>query len=71
MRELKRTVETYIVNSEQDALDFIQEIKDSQSEDGYLLTKCESAYKTRKQKGEIVDEWYEVKFQKDYIEVSK
>ena len=66
MRLLKRLVETYKVGTEQDALDFIQEVKDKQGEGSYMLTKCESSYKTKKSKGEIIEDWYEVKFQKDY-----
>lgn len=66
MRQIKRVVETFVVKNEQEALDFIQETKDKQNEEGFSLTKCESTYKTKKAKGEIIDDWYEVKFQKDY-----
>lgn len=66
MRQLVRTTDVYKVDTEAEAVSLIQECKDNQGTEGYELTKYESKYRTKKAKGEIVEEWYQVTLQKDF-----
>ena len=54
-------VENYRVDTEQEAINMIQEAKDSNQ---YALPKYGSQYKERKQKGEIVDAYWKVSLTK-------
>jgi hypothetical protein len=56
------------VETEAQAIQAIEEQKAKQNEGGYKLTKSGYTYRTKKQKGEIVDEWYLVSVQRDYDE---
>ena len=47
--------ETYRVDTEAEAAKIIEEAKADRS---YVLSKYSSVKKERKQKGEIIDEWY-------------
>lgn len=66
MKQLIRTTDFFKVDTEPEAVQLIQEYKDNQSNEGYDLTKYESKYRTKKAKGEIVEEWYQVTLQKDF-----
>lgn len=55
MKYLLNVVETYRVDTEQEANQLIEEAK----ADGNLI-KYSCNHKERKQKGELVDEWYAV-----------
>lgn len=66
MKELKRVTEVYRVDTEPEAVQLIEEFKAAAGEGGYDVTKYESKYRNKKQKGEIVDEFYMVTIQKDY-----
>ena len=57
MRTLLKTVDTYRVGDEEEAMALIEEFKDNQAVEGYTLTKSSYALKTKKSKGEIVDSW--------------
>jgi hypothetical protein len=60
---LIKTVETYRCDTETEAKDFIE----SQRHSGiYILEKHSSEIKSRKEKGEIVDEWYRVSVTKSF-----
>jgi len=54
-------VENYRVDTEQEAINMIQEAKDSNQ---YALPKYSSQYKERKQKGEVVDAYWKVSLTK-------
>lgn len=54
---LLNTVETYRVNSEEEAKRLIEETKENTIG---TMTKYSTTYKNAKAKGEIVDEWYRV-----------
>ena len=54
-------VENYRVDTEQEAINMIQEAKDSNQ---YTLLKQGYQYKERKQKGEVVDAYWKVSLTK-------
>lgn len=53
--------ENYRVDSESEAATIIEEAK---ADGAYVLSKYSSVKKERKQKGEIVDEWYKLSLTK-------
>lgn len=52
---LINVTETYRVDTEAEAAKIIEEAK---ADGNYVLSKYSSVKKERKQKGEIIDEWY-------------
>ena len=54
---LKRT-EVYRVDTEEEAMSMIEDAKDGQIDGGYTLTKSSYVLKTKKAKGEIIDQWF-------------
>lgn len=65
---LMKVTEVYRIDSEKEANGFIDDETAKAAEQGYKLTKVESKYKTKKSKGEIIDEWYVVTIEKNYCE---
>ena len=63
MRLIKRT-EEYVVDSEEDAIKIIQNIKDDAEKNGYILGASGYTYKTKKAKGEIIGEVWVCKITK-------
>ena len=63
MRLIEQT-EKYIVNSEEDALKVVQAFKQDANEKGYKLGASGYTYKTKKSKGEIIDECWIVSVKK-------
>lgn len=57
MKELIKTVDTFRVENEEEAVQVIEEYKDKQLQEGYTLTKSGYVLKTKKSKGEIIDSW--------------
>lgn len=55
MRKLKIT-EEFKAYTEEEAIQAIQTFRDNQSKEGYVLSKSGYTYKTKKAKGEIIDE---------------
>lgn len=58
MKQLLKTTDVYRIETEEDAMNLIQEFKDNQNVEGYTVTKSGYVLKTRKSKGEIVDSWF-------------
>ena len=56
MTLLKKT-EVYRVDTEEEAISAIREYKDNAFNNGYEVAKASYDKKTKKLKGEIVDEW--------------
>lgn len=54
---LLKTVDTFKVNDEEEAVRLIEEYKDNQISEGYSLTKSGYVLKNKKSKGEIIDSW--------------
>ena len=60
---LLKTVETYRVDTEEEADALIDEAK---KDSVYALEKFSSQYKTRKSKGEVIDDYYKVILTKSF-----
>ena len=63
MKYLCEVTEKYRIDNENEAKTFIEEQK---KENRYALKKYSSELKERKQKGEIVDSWYQVVLVKSF-----
>lgn len=57
MKHLKKTIHTFEVEDEEEAMALIEEYKNNQLSEGYTLTKSGYTLKTKKSKGEIIDSW--------------
>lgn len=57
MRLVKR-VEQYRVETEEQAINLINDFKEKQADGGYEITKSGYTMKTKKSKGEIVDMFF-------------
>lgn len=68
MKILLKTVDTFRVADEEEAVRLIEEYKDRQASEGYSLTKSGYALKTKKSKGEIIDSWAVVTVERSFIE---
>lgn len=66
--QLMKTVDTWRVDTEEEAMDMIEDAKDKQSQGGYTLTKSSYVMKTKKSKGEIIDMWFIVSTEKTFSE---
>jgi hypothetical protein len=63
MKFLLKTVETYRVDTEEEATQLIEEAKKK-----FTVSKAISEKKSRKAKGEIIDEWVRVTITKEFTE---
>ena len=63
MRLIEQT-EKYVVDSEEEAIKVIQSFKKDAESKGYILGKSGYDYKTKKAKGEIIDEAWVVTIKK-------
>ena len=68
MKKLKETTE-FRAYTEEEAIDFINKARAAQEKEGYLLGANGYKYKSKKSKGEIVDEAWIVTVTKIYNEV--
>ena len=68
MKQLKTETLIFKVDSEQLAMDTIEQYKDKQTTEEYTLTKYNTTYKSKKDRktGEIVDEYWLVSVTKEY-----
>lgn len=66
MKLLMKTTDVYRVNDEEEAVQMINEFKDNQLRDGYMLTKSGYVLKTKKAKGEIIDSYALVTVEKTF-----
>ena len=66
MRVLMKTVETYRVDTEEEAMRMIEEAKDGQLTQAYTLTKSSYVMKVKKSKGEIIDSYYLVSTERKF-----
>ena len=62
---LINTTEIYRVATEAEAKKLIEEAK---ADNHFILTKYTSQFKEKKQKGEVVDEWYKVTLTKSFTD---
>jgi hypothetical protein len=66
MRVKLDVVETYRVDSDAEAVEFIDECKEKAKQGGYEISAYSSLYKEKKAKGQVVDCGYIVKITKHY-----
>ena len=67
---LTKVTETYTVDTEQEAMDMLEDAKNKKKNEqmskGYVLQKSGYSVKQKKQKGEIVDEYFIVNLTKTF-----
>lgn len=63
MKYLIRTTEVYRADNEDEAKAVIEEAKRTST-----VIKYNSTYKCKKQKGEVIDEWYRVEITKEWTD---
>lgn len=68
MKILLKTVDTFRVADEEEAVRLIEEYKDKQASEGYSLTKSGYVLKNKKSKGEIIDSWAVVTVERSFVE---
>ena len=66
MKVLLKTTDVYRVDTEDEAMNMIQEAKDGQLAHDYTVTKSGYVLKTKKSKGEIVDSWTVVTIERSF-----
>lgn len=65
-KQLMKTTDVWRVDTEEEAIEMIEDAKDSQTSGGYTLTKSGYVIKTKKAKGEIIDMWAVVTTEKSF-----
>lgn len=65
MKYLISTTEIYRADSEAEAVQLIEEAK---ADSHFILAKYSSQFKERKQKGEVIDSWYQVSLKKVFTD---
>jgi hypothetical protein len=65
MKYLISTTEIYRADNEAEAVQLIEEAKQDKH---FILAKYSSQFKERKQKGEVVDSWYQVSLKKVFTD---
>lgn len=63
-RQLLKTTDLWLVDTEEEAMDMIEEAKDGQGD--YTLTKSGYVMKTKKAKGEIIEVTFRVTLEKTF-----
>jgi len=67
-KQLLKTTDVHRVDTEEEAMQMIQDAKDNQIAYNYMLTKSSYVMKTKKSKGEIIDCYYLVSTEKTFNE---
>ena len=65
---LLKTTDVYRVDDEKDAIEMIENFRDTAITEGYTLSKSGYVMKTKKMKGEVVDSWCIVTIEKTFNE---
>lgn len=65
-QQLLKTTDVYRVDTEEAAMEMIEDAKNHQIDGGYTLTKSGYVVKTKKSKGEIIDTWMIVTTEKTF-----
>lgn len=68
MRSLKKT-EEYRAETEQEAKNFIEEVKTESRQSDFYVTAYSITHKEKKSKGEVIDECFVVKIVKTYAPI--
>lgn len=64
-----KTTEEYRTDSEIEAKELMEKFRNEAREKNYKVNKCGYTYKTKKSKGEIIDEAYVVSVTKEFNSV--
>lgn len=67
VQKIKETI-SWRVNDESEAIELIEDYKAKQFTDGYTVNKSGYVLKTKKSKGEIIDQYYIVSIQFDFTD---
>ncbi len=67
LQKIKETI-SWRVDSEEEAIELIENYKAKQFTDGYTVNKSGYVLKTKKSKGEIIDQYYIVYIQFDFTD---
>ena len=67
LQKIKETI-SWRVDSEEEAIALIENYKAKQFTDGYTVNKSGYVLKTKKSKGEIIDQYYIVSIQFDFTD---
>lgn len=67
LQKIKETI-SWRVDSEEEAIALIEDYKAKQFTDGYTVNKSGYVLKTKKSKGEIIDQYYIVSIQFDFTD---
>lgn len=67
-KQLAKITEVYRVETEQEAGAAMDHETEIAKERGYKVVKLEKKYKTKKQKGEIIEDWYLITVEKSFEE---
>ena len=67
LQKIKETI-SWRVDSEEEAIKLIEDYKAKQFTDGYTVNKSGYVLKTKKSKGEIIDQYYIVSIQFDFTD---
>ena len=67
LQKIKETI-SWRVDSEEEAIELIEDYKAKQFTDGYTVNKSGYVLKTKKSKGEIIDQYYIVSIQFDFTD---
>lgn len=65
-KQLLKTTDVWLVDTEETAMQMIEDVKDKQIEGGYTVTKSGYTAKLKKSKGEVVDVEYKVTIEKTF-----
>ena len=65
-KQLLKTTDVWLTESEEEAMRMIQEAKDAQIEGGYSVTKSGYTMKPKKSKGEVLYLEFKVTIEKTY-----
>lgn len=66
MRQLLKTTDVWITESEEEAINMVEEARNKQNEGGYTLTKGGYTAKPKKSKGEVLYIEYKVTIEKTF-----
>ena len=66
MRQLLKTTDVWLVETEEEAMEMIEDAKEKQAQGGYTVTKSGYTAKPKKSKGEVLYIEYRVTIEKTF-----
>ena len=65
-RQLLKTTDVWLVETEEEAMEMIEDVKEKQAQGGYTVTKSGYTAKPKKSKGEVLYIEYKVTIEKTF-----